>query len=128
MTKTLQDINFEEFTTTLIDELRFPGSLSIDAHGFCQAKDGEAVFIFASPNSSIDLWNEQQHVLLRNDTSREKTRQFFQRLSLSKFEDKWFLRHSQLSDLESSGLYPRRVVSLLITFDPSDFNAAYFTK
>ena len=46
MTKTLRPEEFEKFMTRLIKWLRFPGILSIDAHGFVETKLGEPVFIF----------------------------------------------------------------------------------
>ena len=66
MTKTLNDnIDIGIFMTELLDAIRFPGELSLDAHGFCQTKKGEPIFIFGSLNSGIKLWNEKQSVLLR---------------------------------------------------------------
>ena len=66
MTKTLNDnIDIGIFMTELLDAIRFPGELSLDAHGFCQTKKGEPIFIFGSLNSGIKLWNDKQSVLLR---------------------------------------------------------------
>ena len=65
MTKHVEStIEFQDFLETLVDELRFPGIFSIDAHGFVETKSGEPVFIFGSVNSSIELWNKRQDVLL----------------------------------------------------------------
>ena len=65
MTKTLRADEFEKFMERLIKWLRFPGILSIDAHGFVETKLGEPVFIFGSENSAIELWNGKQDVLLQ---------------------------------------------------------------
>lgn len=65
MIKHVDAENFNEFLQELIRWLRFPGMLSIDAHGFVQTKEGEPVFIFGSQNSSIELWNGQQLVFMQ---------------------------------------------------------------
>ena len=39
-----------------------------------------------------------------------------------KMMKRWFNIHNELSDLQASGLEQRRLVSLLITFDLSDFS------
>ena len=65
MTKHVDAENFNEFLKELIHWLRFPGMLSIDAHGFVQTKEGEPVFIFGSENSSIELWNGQQSIFMQ---------------------------------------------------------------
>ena len=64
MTKHVYEESFEQFFDDLLQWLRFPGLFSVDAHGFVQTKTGEPVFIFASPNSTIMLWNKRQSVLL----------------------------------------------------------------
>ena len=64
MTKTVDD-EFDRFFEQLIDTLRFPGMLSIDAHGFAQTKEGAPVFLFGSVNSSIKLWNGEQSVFIQ---------------------------------------------------------------
>ena len=58
MTKTV-DENFNDFFEKLIESLRFPGILSVDAHGFVETREGEPIFLFGSINSSIKLWNEE---------------------------------------------------------------------
>ena len=65
MTKHINDMEISDFMTNLLDALRFPGSLSVDAHGFAETKLGEPVFVFGSANSSIQLWNEKQSVLFK---------------------------------------------------------------
>ena len=66
MTKIVhEDMDVADFLTEVLDAVRFPGALSIDAHGFVQSKDDQPVFIFGSPNSSIMLWNDKQHVVLQ---------------------------------------------------------------
>ena len=65
MTKTIYPDTFNYFFDELIDWLRFPGKLSVDAHGFIEAKNGDAVFVFGSENSSIELWNKKQSVVLK---------------------------------------------------------------
>ena len=65
MTKILYERIFEDFFNDLLEALRFPGSLSVDAHGFVQTSSGEPVFIFGSLNSAIRLWNEKQSVFLK---------------------------------------------------------------
>ena len=64
MTKTV-DENFNDFFEKLIESLRFPGILSVDAHGFVETREGEPIFLFGSINSSIKLWNEEQTVLIQ---------------------------------------------------------------
>ena len=65
MTKHIENsIELDEFLTELINQLRFPGLLSIDGHGFMENKQNEVVFIFGSTNSSIRLWNTEQSVFL----------------------------------------------------------------
>ena len=65
MTKNVHEESFKNFLTQLVDWLgRFPGKLSLDAHGFVETSKGEPIFIFGSVNSSILLWNEKQSVLL----------------------------------------------------------------
>ena len=65
MTKHINQIEISDFLTELLDGLRFPGSFSVDAHGFVETKLGEPVFVFGSTNSSILLWNDKQSVLLK---------------------------------------------------------------
>ena len=138
MTKIITDeFEISEFMSDLIDTIRFPGALSCDAHGFCQTKEGEPIFIFGSPNSSILLWNEAQTVVLRrfltiflnfefniyfSKEMRKKTQEAFSQMTNEKFQEKWFSIHNMLSDLQVSGLQPRRLICLMITFDPSDFS------
>ena len=64
MTKIVYERIFESFFVDLLEALRFPGILSVDAHGFVQTSTGEPVFIFGSLNSAIRLWNEKQSVFL----------------------------------------------------------------
>ena len=65
MTKNISDTReLNEFFDNLIDRLRTPGKISIDAHGFVQTKEGEPVFLFGSENSAIKLWNGEQSVFL----------------------------------------------------------------
>ena len=48
MTKQVYEDSFESFLTQLVDWLgRFPGKLSLDAHGFVETSNGEPIFIFA---------------------------------------------------------------------------------
>ena len=65
MTKHIEPELFNNFLDDLIDWLRFPGKLTVDAHGFVQKKDGECVFVFGSENSSIELWNGDQSVVMK---------------------------------------------------------------
>ena len=65
MTKHIEsDIEFNEFMDSIIDLLRFPGMMSVDAHGFVETKTGEPIFVYGSPNSAIKLWNDKQDVFL----------------------------------------------------------------
>ena len=43
-------------------------------------------------------------------------------MSMEKFEEKWFSIHNQLGDLIASGLEFRRVVALLVTYDPHNIS------
>ena len=63
--------NLQHFLSELIEQLRFSGLLSIDGYGFMEAKNGEPVFIYGSPNSTIRLWNGEQSVFLER-TVRKK--------------------------------------------------------
>lgn len=63
--------DFNEFMRSLVDELRFPGMISIDAHGFVEAKDGSPVFVFGSCNSTIKLWNGEQSVFLERKVTNQ---------------------------------------------------------
>ena len=66
MTKNLEsDTSVADFLIDLLGAIRFPGEVRLDAHGFVQSKEGEPVFVFGSPNSGIQFWNEKQSVLLR---------------------------------------------------------------
>ena len=53
---------------------------------------------------------------------RKKTQEAFSQMTNEKFQEKWFSIHNMLSDLQVSGLQPRRLICLMITFDPSDFS------
>ena len=65
MTKHIEStIEFNDFMDSIIDLLRFPGMMSVDAHGFVQTKEGEPIFVYGSPNSAIKLWNGDQEVFL----------------------------------------------------------------
>ena len=65
MTKHIEPELFNKFLDDLINWLRFPGKLTVDAHGFVQTGDGDCVFVFGSENSSIQLWNGDQAVFLK---------------------------------------------------------------
>ena len=65
--------NLQHFLSELIGQLRWPGMFSIDAYGFMEAKNGEPVFIYGSPNSTIRLWNGEQCVFLER-TVRKKNK------------------------------------------------------
>ena len=66
MTKNLEaGTNVADFLIDLLGAIRFPGELRLDAHGFVQTKEGEPVFVFGSPNSGIQFWNDKQSILLR---------------------------------------------------------------
>ena len=54
--------------------------------------------------------------------ARQKTHDFFEKMTNEKMMKRWFNIHNELSDLQASGLEQRRLVSLLITFDLSDFS------
>ena len=65
MTKHVDSIDINEFFHNLIHAINFPGLLSIDAHGFVQTPEGEPIFLFGSPNSSIVLWDGEQEEFLQ---------------------------------------------------------------
>ena len=65
MTKHVDSIDINEFFHNLIHAINFPGLLSIDAHGFVQTPEGEPIFLFGSPNSSIYLWDGEQDAFLQ---------------------------------------------------------------
>ena len=65
MTKHVDSIDINEFFQDLIHAINFPGLFSIDAHGFVQTSEGEPIFLFGSPNSSIVLWNGEQDAFLQ---------------------------------------------------------------
>ena len=46
MTKNIDEQEFDSFMEELIGRIRFPGTLSIDGHGFIQTKTGEPIYIF----------------------------------------------------------------------------------
>ena len=53
---------------------------------------------------------------------RKKSLEHFSTMTYEKLQSKWFSIHNELSDLQVSGLQPRRLVCLMIIFDPSDLS------
>lgn len=47
-----------------------------------------------------------------------KTEAFFNKMTLADFTHKWFEMHNSIGEWEMSGFQPRRVVSLLVHYDP----------
>ena len=107
-----------EFIIDLIKKLRFPGKIAFDAHGFVQTQKGEPVFIYGSLNSSIDI-SGKQSIMLQGMKNRKALIEFFSGMTNEQFLEKWFLAHNNVGDLQQSGLTPRRLISLYITFDLS---------
>lgn len=114
------DLDVSDFLTELISKLRFPGKISFDAHGFLETSKGQPIFTFGSPNSAIILPNDKQVFKLRGADARVTLLNFLAKMTLEKFTDDWFNIHDATSELVASGLKVRRIIALVVIFDPSD--------
>lgn len=114
------DLDVSAFLTELILKLRFPGKISFDAHGFLETSKGQPVFTFGSANSAIILPNDKQVFTLRGPDARIKLLNFLTKMNLENFTDEWFNIHDATSELVASGLKVRRIIALVVIFDPSD--------
>ena len=64
----------------------------------------------------------------KSDSSYKKALQYFSDIGSAKFLKKWYEIHNEIGDLQASGLKPRRVISLLVTYDPSSIPVRKFMK
>ena len=120
-TKCTLNLDITQFICEMIKLINFPGYISFDGHGFVKSEEGMA-FQFASCNSTIRLHNEKQAVNIHDSKTKENLFYFFKSMTDDNFLQRWFKSHDEVGDLISSGFVPRRIVNLVIYFEPTHTN------
>ena len=85
-------------------------------------------FCFRKQNSSTKFVDKILIISVQSDISYRKSYRFLTELTPEKFTKKWFDVHNEIGDLQASGLQPRRILNLLITYDPETIPVTKFTK
>ena len=122
-----KNVNHEEtpaFVKKLVELVRFPCILRVDAHGFVREKADEITgFQFASQNSAIQLSNEKNHVLMTNEETVRPVIDYFDQMTGQEFLGKWYESHDRIAELASSGFLPSSTKSVVVYLEPVNMTA-----
>ena len=109
---------FSQFLSNLIEKIRFPCSVTIDANGFMENLKGDIIFCFSSPNTGVTLVDNKQTVVLHDQPSGLKLLDKVEKLSNGDFLESWLSNHDLVSDYRGSGFKYRRIINLVVMLDP----------
>ena len=119
ITKVVTDeTSFKAFLSELVEKIRFPCSITIDANGFMENQKGDIIFCFASPNTGLRLDNEKQTKIIHDRESGKSLLDYLENMTDASFSSEWFSTHDRVSDYRGSGYFARRIINLVVMLDP----------
>ena len=121
MIEVTKNISHEEspaFISKILEMVRFPCIVRIDAHGFIMQKDNTIGFQFASPSSSMLLSNGKFHALMDGEKTVRPLLNFFSEMDGQEFLSRWYDAHDRVAELTSSGFRPVNTKSLVLYLEP----------
>ena len=106
------------FLVSLLKCLQFPGEFSLDFSGFLEDSEGYPVFVFPSPNSSLQISKDSRKIKLMSNEHIKNLIQNFQIKTNKDFEQEWFECHDSIGHFTKSGLKPARLLNVTVFFSP----------
>lgn len=119
ITKVVQEgTTFQTVLLDLIEKIRFPCSITIDANGFMENHKGDIIFCFASPNTGLVLDTGKQTKVIHDQVSGKNLLDYLGKMTNAEFIQLWFKNHDLVSDYRGSGYKAGRIVNLVVLLDP----------
>ena len=119
MTKNLTHDDSPAFVCKVLEEIRFPCIVRVDAHGFIGEKSDKIQgFQFASQSSSIKLHNEKYHALMDGPETVRPLLKYFEEMTGVEFLSKWFDAHDRICELAASGWKACNTKTLVLYLEP----------
>ena len=125
MTKNISHEESPAFVHSVLETIRFPCVVSVDAHGFIGEKSGKKLaFQFASLNSSLTLHNDKSRATFDGEATIDALLNHFKGMTGSEFLSKWFEAHDRVAELAASGFTACNTKTVVIYLEPIHMTAS----
>lgn len=125
MTKNISHDESPAFVHSVLEAIRFPCVVRVDAHGFIGEKSGKVIgFQFASLASSLTLHNGKSHAPLDGGENTDALLNHFKGMNGEEFLSKWFEAHDRVAELAASGFTANNTKTVVIYLEPIHMTAS----